>query len=185
MHRIICFFRLLAEILVCWRPPKEPAYFQGFPQVICAVSFGSEPHNASNQHLAEVTALARALYGVPALMQHEIFCARELGGMLSPVCDIFHPHFVYINTAQVVEAMVNVCRAQGWDRVLIVCHQAHFWRIAKLFRKYDHNLLILFAERASNTPYAFDDPQLWVRSRALWILREIPTRIYSFHKGWI
>lgn len=181
MHQFIGFCKLLAGILASWHAPQvglDPIKSQA--QVAIALSFGSKALNQSNRVLAKICMGLQAKHNLPLILQQEVYCA----GYGLRCYAIGSPHHKYIDTHEVLRVARDICKMQGWQRIVLVCHPDHFWRAKRTVEKLGLQVVFVPPEIAK-VPYALDDPQPWVRNAQNFRLREILSRIFFLFKGYL
>lgn len=173
MRRLYRFLGVVWGLLFHWGLPPERGDIK-LAQVAIVISFGAAT-TAANQALAEV---AKSLDDLPLIIQREVYWAAGYGlrGYI-----IGHPNQKYINTFEVLRVASDVCKNQRWSKIALVCHPAHYWRVALIIQRL--GLEVVFVPDTTYIPYPVIDPQFWVRNKFWWVLKEVPTRVWFLCKG--
>jgi len=166
------------------------------PSVALAQSFGAGTGADSyNYRLANAVLASREIFGerLPAIVQAEVGeCLENYGGSNYYIVgenDVYSEGessslMSKIDTAGVLEASRDLIKSQGGDitNVVYVAHPAHIERVMQIGEKMGLEG-IPFIEKEVVWPT--NDSQKWVRSKGMWVPREIATRIHHKIKGLI
>jgi len=90
----------------------------------------------------------------------------------------------YLDTKEVAEQMMIEMKKQIWNNVVIIAHPLHVWRCVKVLEKLGTEEIII-PDGLEIIPFDFQSEQWHTRSFPLWVVKEIPARIFYFLKGWI
>lgn len=162
-------------------------------QVALGQSFGlrEDGPGLSNESLAKIIEWLQEAYPhlFPPLVQWEIRDALPKGYVLSFVVEKHRVEGKYLETREVFAQQAEVCHQNGWQRVIALAHPDHMGRVCEVIRAFKLDPVPFpITPSAANTvdvPYDPLSSQWWTRSRPLFKLREIPTRIYYLLRGWI
>ena len=89
----------------------------------------------------------------------------------------------YLDSRGVLIRAKKIMIERGYTDAIFAAHQLHLSRVRLLARK----LEIPEARKIkiSNIPFPKDSPQWWTTNAELFLLREGPTYVHHFVKGWI
>lgn len=153
-------------------------------QAIIAQSFGlrarGEP-GLSNRILGLAVKAIYRDHQLPVILQWEV--AQYASGV--PAIGIIRKHRIegeYLDTYEVLAQTAEICKKNGWGRVIVIAHPHHMWRVAQTAEKFGLEPLI---PQLPPVPYDSESIQLWTRSPFLFIPREVLYRLYLLFRGQI
>ncbi len=152
--------------------------------VIVALAFGerhAEP-GISNIDISALVSDQIIKYQRPAILQREIFniLSKEfIPG--SKRFNIKNENGGYLDTREVLLRVRKICRANEWNKILLIAHPEHIFRSQKTAEK----LGLVCIKLSSPIRYDEKSTQWWTRSKFLYWVREIPVLFYYKLKGWI
>ena len=146
-------------------------------------SFGKRLNNdvdKSNEELAYIANEAHEKYGVPLILQWEIAnCIKDISKM-----NVVREHQKrgngYLDTYEVITQAKDICKKNGWRRVIILAHPHHCWRCVMTARKLELDTLVVATEKV---PYDYLSAQIWTRSAWIFIPRELISRFFYLFTG--
>lgn len=177
--------RFLIKLWQCfftWKVKPEESSL-GRSQVVLAQSLGyrEKDPGLSNRALAKVVASLYHGFGLPLVLQWEVAdCIPEL-----PKVGVIRKHRregEYLDTYEVLAQSAEICKAHGWQRAILVSHPDHCWRVKKTAERLGFKVTV---PDTSLVPYDPESCQPWTRTRAKFLLRELPARLFCLLKGWI
>jgi len=82
-----------------------------------------------------------------------------------------------------MQETAKVIKSRGFSKVIIIAHPMHVWRVNKHCQKL--SLVPIIPYDLEKIPFDPASSQWWTRSAFLWIIRELPIRIYCLLRGYI
>lgn len=152
--------------------------------VVLAQSFGTHSDGdcgCSNKALARIVENICHTLQLPSVIQIEI---DECLKSIIPG-DVVEEHRVegkYLDTYEVLVQAGEVCNVKGWNKVIVIAHPHHMWRVAMTAKRLGFHVL---AVDTCSVPYDSESDQVWTRSWIQFIPREIGARFFYLLKGWI
>lgn len=176
------FLRKLWQCFFCWKVKPGSQIEIRSADVLLVQSFGlrQDSPGPSNEALAKIAENLYRPYVFPLVLQWEV--ADCLSGTKAGVIREHRRKGEYLDTYEVLCQSWIICQARGWKRAVVLAHPDHMWRVVKTAEKLGFKTV---AADVSSTPYDKESIQWWTRNRALFIAREIPTRVYYLLRGWV
>lgn len=129
----------------------------------------------SNEGLADVV---QRLPRLPVLAQTEAARVLTRRGRLvldiqSEARDLFAlDKYAYVDTGHAAAAAARFARDAGWTTLAVVAHPGHAARCAATCAA--HGLGVVIPDEIADVSFDRESIQWWTRSRAAWMLREVP-----------
>jgi len=154
-------------------------------EVFIAQSFGLRKKSPclSNERLADEIRELHKIYPRPLILQWEV--ADCVPGLKDWIVLRIEKHRIldkYLDSKEVKTQAAIKMREKGWQTAILISHPSHNWRCKRILERLRIQVLIPSLE---DIPYDKKSIQWWTRSLPLWTLREIPSRLFYFLKGWI
>jgi hypothetical protein len=166
-------------------------------KVIGAFSFGRRIKGkkvlpgSSNEAIADIVAEGMYLDKIQEsdhlipVVQWEIDRAMDLHFRVYGHEILSHQKFgKYLDTREVARQMVEMMAQWGEDKVIVVAHRLHVWRVVKVLEKLGVEPIIS-AYQPIQIPFDPESRQWFTRNKLFWIIREIPARLLYLLRGWI
>jgi len=153
-------------------------------EVVIAQAFGRAEFNQpglSNKALAKVVEELTRNSVTPVILQWEVADAFQAAeGQEVFVVRQHREPGRYLDTLEVLEQALVICRQRQWTRVAVVAHPDHIWRVAVCAQKMG---LTVMVPDTSGVPYDRKSVQRWTRSSIHWWPRELPVRLLCLVRG--
>lgn len=183
---MIEFTKKLFQCFFCWLDKIQKELKKKNMGAIIAFSFGgknSEEYGESNKFLA--SKIIPQFNTCPELFQScEVIAQWEIANQLHN-CNLktIHPSpKKYLDTYEVARQAYVICKNRNINQVFVVAHPDHALRCKWTLEKLGLSVGII---DTSGCPYDSSSNQIWTRSRALFIPREILARLMYLVKGYI
>lgn len=172
------FIKKLFQCFFDW--PGKCAAGEELSASLANIAFSFGDSEKSNYFLAKKADKLIIKYETPTIAQWEI------GDYLSKgkIATIKKGRVVsqYLNTYEVAFRAAEICKKLNIKKILILAHPHHAWRCKKTLEKLGLSVGVI---DTSGCPYDSSSNQIWTRSRALFIPREILARLMYLVKGYI
>ena len=172
--------RLFFECLTKWRYQESGDLAEA--ECIAIQDFGQgkeQTPGISNVALAKLALRLIKLKNFPIIAQQQT--ALVLDNCRNVIHIIESEN--YLNTWQVMQETAKVIKSRGFSKVIIIAHPMHVWRVNKHCQKL--SLVPIIPYDLEKIPFDPASSQWWTRSAFLWIIRELPIRIYCLLRGYI
>ncbi len=170
-----CFF--------CWK--VKPSKNLEEVEVFIAQSFGLRKNSPglSNERLADEIRKLHKMYPRPLILQWEVAdCVPELKNGIVLRIEKHRISNKYLDSKEVKTQAAIKMKEEGWKTAILISHPCHNWRCKKILEHLKVQVLIPLLD---DIPYDRESTQRWTRNWLFWVIREVPTRIFYFLKGWI
>lgn len=154
-------------------------------EVFIAQSFGRRKNSPgkSNKELADEIRKLHRRYPRPLILQWEVAdCFEDLKKWIVLRIERHRILGKYLDSEEVKTQAVIEMKKRGWRNAILISQPWQTWRCKRILECLGVSVKIPLMKSIS-----FDRKsiQWWTRYLFLWILREIPTRLYYFYKRWI
>lgn len=145
-------------------------------------SFGVHEHTLGSSNGVIADLMVNCLNSLPIIAQFEI------AGQIHP-CDRNKIFFIgqkrddYLPSWVVMDKMIKQMNELNLSRPIVFAHPAHIWRIKKHFAK--KGIKVIIPDNLHKIPYDNHSVQWWTCGPIRWWPREIPARLYCWHKNLI
>lgn len=177
--------KMLLECLWRWRVQPSSTVNLRTADAVLGQAFGLRgilDPGESNRALAAVALELHRSHGLPLILQWEIADAMPMNTLVVAKVEGHRVSGQYLDTREVLLQAHSACRRNGWNRVVIVAHPHHMWRVVRMVEKLGLTPII---PDVRSVPYDSKSMQWWTRTVYFWVPREIATRLYCFMRGWI
>jgi len=177
-------WKTLIDCFLVWK--INPKRGKQQPDLVGVFSFGfrKDGPGLSNIAMARLVERLSEKYNLPVISQWEV--ADGITRKRNLIEKIIREHRIkgeYLDTREVAIQMVAEMKKKGWKKIIIIAHSLHAWRCVKALEKLGIETII--PDELRMIPFDSKSKQRRTRNLFLWIIREIPTRLYFLLKGWI
>lgn len=154
-------------------------------EVFIAQSYGlrKDSPGTSNEKLADEIRRFHSFYPHPLILQWEVAdCLEDLKKWIVLRIEKHRTPGKYLDSKEVKTQAAIEMKKRGWKTAILISHPWQNWRCKKILEHLGTQVRIPLLKRISCDRKSI---QWWTRYLFLWILREIPTRLYYLYKGWI
>lgn len=155
-------------------------------EVFIAQSYGMRKNSpgTSNEELADEIRRIHKKYPLPLILQWGV--ADCLPDLKKWIVLIIRKHLLvsgkYLDSREVKRQAAEEMKKRKWKTAFLISQPWQTWRCKRILECFSIRVKIPLMKSIS-----FDRESLQWRTRCLflWIVREIPTRLYYIYKGWI
>jgi len=176
------FLKKIIECFFVWHVPSDFKRLLKESDVLIGQSFGVRANNnpgKSNEKLSCIAKEIQDKYSVPLILQWEI---AEGIQSISDV-EVIRQHRrkgKYLDTYEVIAQANNICKKNGWNRVIMLAHPHHCWRCVMAAEKLGLSVAVVNTMEIS---YDHLSKQIWTRSPWMFMPRELVARLLYLVTG--